>query len=207
MEEASEVREAYANETRKGVTIQVGDLVFLRKGYVERPAVAASQKLLSKSDGPYEVEELPTPQNAVLVDPLTKQRIDACKGGRTVAVDRLIYYPVAPAELESVERGVEDEELRALQRFDVVAVEEGEVVIIGQVENNRPEQANLTVHPLEGIGRGRLRDRQWSVTGEARLVGYREVVARLTLDPTGTLSAESLEELSAEASRYDSMIE
>ena len=47
MEEASEVREAYANETRKGVTIQVGDLVFLRKGHVDRPAVAASQKILS----------------------------------------------------------------------------------------------------------------------------------------------------------------
>mgnify|MGYP003333947991 FL=1 len=92
---------------------------------------------------------------------------------------------------------MEDEELRALQRFDVVAVEEGEVIIIWQVDNNHLEQANLTVYPLEGIGRGRLRDRQWSVMGEARLVGYGEVAARLTLDPTGTLSAESLEELSA----------
>ena len=128
---------------------------------------------------------------------MTKQRIDACKGGRTVAVDRLIYYPVAPAELEAVERGVEDEELRALQRFDVVAVEEGKVIIIGQVEINHHEQANLTVYPLEGIGRGRLRDRQWRVMGEARLVGYGEVAARLSLDPTGTLSTESLEELTA----------
>ena len=92
--------------------------------------MAASQKLLSKSDGPYEVEELPTPQNATLVDPLSKQRIDACKGGRTVAVDRLIYYPVAPTALEVVERGVEDEVLRALQRYDVVADEEAEVTFI-----------------------------------------------------------------------------
>ena len=36
LDHAQEVREAYANETRKGPRIQVGNLVFLRKGHVRR---------------------------------------------------------------------------------------------------------------------------------------------------------------------------
>ena len=76
------------------------------------------------------------------MDPLTKQRIDACRAGRTVVVKRVIYYPVQPGELETVEKGVEDEELRALQRYDVVAVEDGEVVFLDQAEANHPRQAN-----------------------------------------------------------------
>ena len=70
-------------------------------------------------------------------------------------------------------------------------------MFLGHVEANHPEQANVTVYPLEGAGRGRVRDRQRKFRGEARLVGYRKVAARLTLEPTGTLTTESLEELTA----------
>ena len=54
---------------------------------------AVSLKLLAKCDGPYLVSEMPSDQNAVLVDPVTEDRIESCSNGRTVAVDRLIIYP------------------------------------------------------------------------------------------------------------------
>ena len=53
MDHNEAVRDAYTNETRKGPKIEVGHLVFLRKGHVERAATAVSPKLLSKCDGPY----------------------------------------------------------------------------------------------------------------------------------------------------------
>ena len=45
MEHNEAARDAYANETRTGPQIQVGNLVFLRKGHVERAATAVSPGL------------------------------------------------------------------------------------------------------------------------------------------------------------------
>ena len=47
---------------------------------------------------------------------------------------------------------------------------------------------------MESVGRMRLRDRQWKLTNEARMVGYAEVVCRIYLEPTGVLSTASIED-------------
>ena len=50
---------------------------------------------------------------------------------------------------------------------------------------------------MESIGTVRVRDRQWRVSAEARMVGYAEVVCRIYLEPTGVLATTSVEELAA----------
>ena len=67
-----------------------------------------SLKLLAKCDGPYLVAEMPSEQNAVLVDPLTEARIDVCSNGRTVAVDRLVLYPARREDLPQSEEVMPD---------------------------------------------------------------------------------------------------
>ena len=124
MEHNEVVRGAYANETRKRPRIEVGNLVFLRKGHVEKVATAMSFKLLAKCDGPYQVSEIPSEQNAILVDPLIKQRVEACSNGRTVAVDRLILYPVRKEDLPRSEEPVPDSTLVVLNKNDIMAVTE-----------------------------------------------------------------------------------
>ena len=47
---------------------------------------------------------------------------------------------------------------------------------------------------MESVGRMRVRDRQWKLTTEARMVGYAEVVCKIYLEPIGVLSAGSVEE-------------
>ena len=47
---------------------------------------------------------------------------------------------------------------------------------------------------MESVGRMRLRDRQWKLTREARMVGYAEVICRIYLEPTGVLAPSSVEE-------------
>jgi len=198
MEENELARAAYANETRKGPKISVGQLVFLRKGHIERAAVAMSLKLLSKCDGPYLVLEMPTEQNAVLGDPFTRERIDVCSGNRTVAVDRLVLYPVALEDLPREEVLMPSAEIAALRRGDVVAVAgEDQTMYLAQVDENHVEQQMLGVFPMESLGRGRLRDRQWKLLADARMVGYGEVVTRIDLEPTGVIATTSLEELVA----------
>ena len=41
----------------------------------------------------------------------------------------------------------------------------------------------------------RLRDRQWKLAREARMVGYAEVASRILLKPTGVRSIASVEEI------------
>ena len=48
---------------------------------------------------------------------------------------------------------------------------------------------------MESVGAGRVRDRQWKVTSDARMVGYAEVVCRIYLGPTGVLTTASVENL------------
>ena len=55
----------------------------------------------------------------------------------------------------------------------------------------------LGVYVMESVGAGRVRDRQWEVTPDARMVGYAEVACRIYLEPTGVLSTSSVEELAA----------
>lgn len=164
MEHQAEVRDAYVNEVRKGPKIEVGHLVFLRKGHMERAATAVSLKLLSKCDGPYLVAEMPTEQNAVLVDPLTEERIEACRNGRAVAVDRLVLYPVQREDLPAAEEPLPDAALIGLRRNDIIAVRDeadGQPgIILAQVDENHTQQQLLGVYPMEGVGRVRLRDRQ-----------------------------------------------
>ena len=50
---------------------------------------------------------------------------------------------------------------------------------------------------MESVGQTRVRDRQWKLTAEARMVGYAEVVCRIYLEPTGVLSTASVEDLMA----------
>ena len=198
MDQSELTRDAYADEVRKGPRISVGQLVFLRKGHVERSTTATSVKLLSKCDGPYLVMEMPTPQNAILGDPFTQQRIDACSGGRAVAVDRLVLYPVDLDELPREDSVLPASELAGLQRNDVVAVVGDEdMVYLAQVELNHPNQSALSVFPMESVGQSRVRDRQWRLLSEAQMVGYTEVVTRVDLEPTGVLSTASVEELLA----------
>ena len=139
LDQSETVREAYANETRKGPRIQVGNLVFLRKGQMERAATAVSLKLLSKCDGPYVVAEMPTEQNAVLTDPLTEERIDACSHGRTVAVDRLVLYPVSREDHPRDDEPFPEAEVAALGRMDLVAMlGPEESIVLAQVDENHP---------------------------------------------------------------------
>ena len=108
-------------------------------GHVERAATAMSLKLLSKCDGPYVVAEMPTEQNAVLTDPLTEERIDACSHGRTVAVDRLVLYPVIREDLPRDEEPFPEAEIAALGRMDLVAIlGPDESIVLAQVEENHP---------------------------------------------------------------------
>jgi len=201
MEHNEEVRDAYANEVRKGPKIEVGNLVFLRKGHVERAATAVSFKLLAKCDGPYLVAEMPSDQNAVLTDPLTEERIEVCRHGKTVAVDRLVLYPVRREDLPRVEESPPDAALVALGRNDVIAIQEEvdgeESILLAQVDENHVQQQLLGVYPMESVGRMRLRDRQWKLMREARMVGYAEVVSQIFLEPTGVLSVASIEDLLA----------
>ncbi len=74
---------------------------------------------------------------------------------------------------------------------------EGGGVILAQVDENPPQQQLIGVHPMESAGRTRVRDRQWKLTSEARMVGYAEVVCRIYLEPTGVLSTASVEDLMA----------
>jgi len=199
MEHNEVVRGAYANETRKGPRIEVGNLVFLRKGHVEKAATAMSFKLLSKCDGPYQVSEMPSEQNAILVDPLTEQRVEACSNGRTVAVDRLILYPVRKEDLPRTEEPVPDSTLVVLNKNDIIAVteenEESGSIFLAQLNEKHAQQQNLGVYPMESVGRTKLRDRPWKLMPEARRVGYSEVVCRIFLEPTGVLTTGSVEEL------------
>lgn len=194
MDHNEEVRNAYANETRKGPRVTVGQVVFLRKGHIERTSTAVSLKLLAKCDGPYLVSEMPSDQNAVLVDPVTEDRIESCKHGRTVAVDRSIIYPVNREDLQAPEEPIPDAAVIALERSDVVG-QEG--IVLCQIDENHPQQQLLGVYPMESVGRMRVRDRQWKLTNVARMAGYGEVVCRITLEPTGVLSTASVEELLA----------
>ena len=50
---------------------------------------------------------------------------------------------------------------------------------------------------MESVGSVRVRDRQWKLTSEARMVGYAEVACKIYLEPTGVLSTGSVEELAA----------
>ena len=158
-------------------------------------------KLLSMCDGPDLVVEMPSEQNAALADPLTEERIEVCRHGKTVAVDRLVLYPVRREDLPRVEEPLPDAALVGLLRGNVIAIQEevdgDEGVILAQVDENHAQQQLLGVYPMEGVGRMRLRDRQWKLTREARMVGYAEVVSRITLEPTGVLTTASIEELLA----------
>ena len=72
-----------------------------------------------------------------------------------------------------------------------------ESILLAQVDENHVQQQLLGVYPMESVGRMRLRDRQWTLTREARMVGYAEVVSRIQLEPTGVLSTASIEDLLA----------
>ena len=50
---------------------------------------------------------------------------------------------------------------------------------------------------MESVGSVRVRDRQWKLTSEARMVGHAEVVCKIYLEPTGVLSTGSVEELAS----------
>ena len=173
--------------------------MFLRKGHVEKSATAMSLKLLSKCDGAYLVLEMPSEQNAALGDPVTEARIEACSNGRTIAVDRLVVYPVRREDLPHHEEPLPDTAILALTRNDIIAVvgDGGaeETVYLAQVDENHPQQQTLGVYPMESVGQMRLRARQWKLMTEARMVGYAEVICRIFLEPTGVLTAASVEDL------------
>jgi len=59
---------------------------------------------------------MPSEQNAILVDPLSEQRVEACSNGRIVAVDRLILYPVRKEDLPRTEEPVPDSTLVVLNK-------------------------------------------------------------------------------------------
>ena len=132
-------------------------------------------------------------------DPFAGERIEVCRNGKTVAVDRVVLYPGRRVELPRVEEPLPDAALVGLLRGDVIAIQDevdgDEGVILAQVDENHAQQQTLGVYPMESVGRMRLRDRQWKLTGEARMVGYAEVVCRIYLEPTGVLTAASVEEL------------
>ena len=145
------------------------------------------------------VAEMPSEQNAVLVDPLTESRIDVCSNGRTVAVDRLVLYSVRREDLPQVEEAMPDAALVGLERNSVVAVVDdtdgADGIFLAHVDENHAPQQLLAVYPMESMGRTKLRDRQWKLMTGARMVGYAEVVCQIYLEPTGVLSTASVEEL------------
>ena len=85
-----------------------------------------------------------------------------------------------------------------MARLDPVAIAgPEESILLAQVDENHPGQQTLGVYTMESIGTGRVRDRQWKLTTDARMVGYAEVICRIFLEPTGVLSTGSVEELAS----------
>ena len=102
------------------------------------------------------------------------------------------------AELPRDEEPLPEAELALLARTDVVAlVGPEESIVLAQVDENHPGQQMLGGYVMENVGAGRVRDRQWKVTSDARMVGHAEVVCRIYLEPTGVLSTTSVEDLAA----------
>ncbi len=77
---------------------------------------------------------------SVLVDPLTEERIEVRRNGKTVAVERLVLYPVRREDLPRTEEPMADAALVALARNDVIAIlEEGddtESIVLAQIGEN-----------------------------------------------------------------------
>ena len=106
--------------------------------------------------------------------------------------------PVSREGLPRDEEPFPEAKVAALGRMDLAAVlGPDESIVLAQVEENHPGQQTLSVFVMESIGTVRVRDRQWRVSAEARMVGYAEVVCRIYLEPTGVLATTSVEELAA----------
>ena len=83
------------------------------------------------------------------MDPLTEERIEPCKHGRTVAVDRLVLYPVRREDLQRTEEPMPDVALVGLKRGDIIAtqpeVARDESALLAQVDENHVGQQLLGV--------------------------------------------------------------
>ena len=67
---------------------------------------------------------------------------------------------------------VPDAELALLEKTDVVATSGDDgAVLLAQVDVNHPAQQSLSVFVMSSVCTVRVRDRQWTLTSDARLVG------------------------------------
>jgi len=195
-------KEQYNEREARGRSIEVGELVLLQKGEIERNA---GGKTLPKADGPYEVLSKPSDRTAVLGDPFSKAPI---LDGRSQTVARLVRFEfpkslLQPTKKEKEEEGIgarysmSEAESKLLQPNDVVVHEEGEDAALLVVDFVHQEQKHVTGRKLTASGPGAWSQRVWKVevTADSTVRGqvtFAQLLCRVELEQN-KLTAGSLE--------------
>ena len=205
-EQDAKEEEAFNEREVRGRNFQVGELVLLQKGSLER---RAGGKLLPRADGPYLVVEKPNEHTAVLGDPFTKTPV---LEGRGQAVSRLIRFnfPVellSPTEEERKDteqltatiQTLGDEEAARLVEGDIVAYVVGDQAGLLVVDETHKEQALVSGRKLAPTGPGSWSQRTWQIEqrGGSAVRGqeaYRDLLCLVELEE-GKLTPASVESL------------